>query len=50
MLTFKTGDSEVVECDSVRDCIKAFERFCGLCNKIAEGRIQGRIKMPDDIN
>lgn len=49
-LTFKTGDSEVVECDSVYDCIEVFERFCGLCNRIAESKIQGRIKMPDDIN
>lgn len=50
ILTFKTGDSEVAECDSAHDCIKVFERFCGLCNRIAEDRIQGRIKMPDDIN
>lgn len=50
LLTFKIGGSEVVECDSVHDCIEVFERFCGLCNGIAESKIQGRIKIPDDIN
>ena len=50
ILTFKTGDSEAVECVSLYDCKKVFERFCDLCNRIAEGKIQGKIKMPDDIN
>lgn len=46
MLTFKTGDSKVIECNSVDDCIKIFERFCNLSNRIAEDRIRGRIEMP----
>jgi hypothetical protein len=46
MLTFKTGNSEVIECDSVDNCIEIFERFCDLCNRIVEDRIRGRIKMP----
>jgi HSP90 family molecular chaperone len=45
MLTFKTGDNEVVECDSVHNCIETFERFCDVCGQIATNIRQGELKM-----
>jgi hypothetical protein len=43
MLTFKTGDSEVVECDSVHNCKEIFEEFCKACRLIVRNRMQGEI-------
>lgn len=48
MLTFKTGDNDVIECDSAHNCIETFERFCDMCDRIAASDMQGRIQMPDD--
>lgn len=48
MITFKTGDSDVIECDSVHNCKETFEEFCKICTMIATSNIQGKIQMPDD--
>lgn len=48
MLTFKTGDNDVIECDSAYNCMKTFERFCDMCDCIAASDIQGKIQMPND--
>lgn len=43
ILTFKTGDSEVVEFDSVHNCIETFEQFCDACGQISSNIRQGEL-------
>lgn len=35
ILTFKTGDTEVVACDSIKDRTEIFEEFCKVCAQVA---------------